>query len=63
MAKQGKEKIWVTVRVERGFIAEVKAFATKKSALRQEQRWGTAINPDYDETGICEAVAPRRHAC
>ena len=63
MVRQGRQRIWVAVRVERGFIVEVKAFATKKSAQGQEQRWRSAMNPDYDETGICDVVAPRRHTC
>ena len=54
MAKPSRQRIWVAVRVQRGFISEVKAFKEREVALRQERYWRRDMNFDYDET----AVAP-----
>ena len=52
MKKTTRNKIWVAVRVERGFPVEVKAFSKKTNAERQELSWRKTMNPDYDETGV-----------
>ena len=52
MKKTTRNKIWVAVRVERGFPVEVKAFSKKTNAERQELAWRKTMNPDYDETGV-----------
>ena len=52
MARTRGERIWVAVRVERGFVTEIKAFGAKEPALKQERCWRRKMNPDYDETGI-----------
>lgn len=54
-------KVWVAVRVERGFVSEVKAFQERKPALKQEKSWRRQMNPDYDETGVAKvSVRARR---
>ena len=47
-----ENKIWVAVKVERGFISTVKAYKSKSLALNKEKSWRNKINPDYDETAI-----------
>jgi len=48
------ERIWVVVRVQRGFVSDVKAYHDEKSARRCERSWRGRMNPDYDEVGVCE---------
>lgn len=50
------ERIWVAVLVERGFVSEIEAYRDKESARRREQSWRRRMNPDYDETGLCDVV-------
>jgi hypothetical protein len=50
------ERIWVAVRVERGFVSEIEAYRDEASARRREQSWRRQMNPDYDETGLCDVV-------
>ena len=52
MVNVHKSGIWVAVRVQRGFITEVKAFIEEKPARRQELSWRREMNPDYDETEV-----------
>lgn len=54
MKQQTKRRIWVAVRVERGFPAEAKGFSRRSHAERQERVWRRRMNPDYDETGVLE---------
>ena len=46
------QKIWVVVRVQRGFISEVKAYNSEETARRKERTWRRYLNPDYDETSV-----------
>jgi hypothetical protein len=50
------ERIWVAVLVERGFVSEIEAYRDEASARRREQSWRRQMNPDYDETGLCDVV-------
>ena len=50
------EMVWVVVKVERGFPEEVRAFRTEEPAQVQLRRWRKKMNPDYDETGLCDVV-------
>jgi len=50
------QKIWVAVRVERGFISEIRAYRDRHSARRREISWRRGMNPDYDETAVCDVV-------
>jgi hypothetical protein len=45
-------KLWVTVKVERGFISEAKVFQLLSAAKRTERSWRSRINPDYDEVAV-----------
>lgn len=54
MAKVKNQKIWVTIRVARGFPVEAKGYRKKVSAEKQELLWRKNINMDYDETGVLE---------
>jgi|BioPla2DNA2_1021312.scaffolds.fasta_scaffold118808_1 hypothetical protein len=61
MAKDNCEKIWVAVRVQRGFVADVRAYRDLAAARRTIRRWRQRMNPDYDETGLSSVVLnPRR---
>jgi hypothetical protein len=46
------KRVWVAVRIQRGFVSDIRAFEEKEFAFRQERRWRRGMNPDYDETGI-----------
>jgi len=50
--KKHDDGIWVTVRVQRGFVSDINAFSDERSARRQEASWRRQMNPDYDETAI-----------
>lgn len=54
MSKEENHKIWVAVRVWRGFPAEVKGYKCRALAEKQEALWRKEINPDYDEAGVLE---------
>lgn len=62
MDSRMKQTVWVAVRVQRGFVAEVRGFADEVSARRRERYWRCRMNPDYDDTGISsilvEPLAP-----
>lgn len=44
--------IWVAVRVQRGFVSDIRAFRHEESARRCERSWRGRMNPDYDEIGV-----------
>ncbi len=50
------ERIWVAVLVERGFVSEIEAYRDEASACRRERSWRRQMNPDYDETGLCDVI-------
>jgi hypothetical protein len=50
------ERIWVTVLVERGFVSEIEAYRDEASACGRERSWRRQMNPDYDETGLCDVI-------
>jgi len=54
--------MWVAVRVQRGFVSEVRAYADERSARRRERWWRQEMNPDYDETAVSPVrlSSPRR---
>jgi len=52
MAKPTLKKMWVLVRIQRGFVSEVRGYMRKSSALRQERIWRKFNNPDYDDTSL-----------
>lgn len=54
MSKTRGQRIWVAVRIERGFVSDVKAFQERELAVRQERSWRLRMNPDYDETGVAQ---------
>ena len=60
MTNASKQRIWVAIRIERGFPVEAKGYRTRKSAEKQEQVWRKGINLDYDETGVLEMSITKR---
>ena len=56
MRKRGNEQIWVVVRVQRGFVTEISAYAEQAAARRTERSWRHKMNPDYDETGLSSVI-------
>lgn len=52
MTRAKGKKIWVSVRIQRGFVTDIRAFEEKELAFRQERSWRHKMNPDYDETGV-----------
>ena len=55
------QRIWVAVRVQRGYISDVRAYGDEKSARCCELSWRRVMNPDYDEVGLAEvSVKPKR---
>ena len=61
MRERGNRPIWVAVRVQRGFVTEIQAYADQAAARRTERSWRRRMNPDYDETGLSAvAVNTRR---
>lgn len=55
-----RDTVWAAVRIERGFVVEVKAYTHEGFALRQERTWRSKMNMDYDETGVCEVALPAK---
>lgn len=55
-----KQRIWVAIRIERGFPVEAKGYRNRKHAEKQEQVWRKRINLDYDETGVLEMSITKR---
>lgn len=60
MSDRLNKEIWIAVRVERGFVAEIRAYRTKAAARRMESSWRRRMNPDYDETGLSAVVVEER---
>lgn len=52
MLRKDSRNIWVAVRVQRGFVSDVRAYDSEKPARRQERSWRRRLNPDYDETFV-----------
>jgi hypothetical protein len=52
MRERDNKPIWVAVRVQRGFVTEIRAYAEQAAARRTERSWRRRMNPDYDETGL-----------
>lgn len=52
MSNTVNQRIWVIVRVQRGFITDIRAYREEKSARRCERLWRRRINPDYDEIRV-----------
>jgi hypothetical protein len=50
------ERIWVAVLVEHGFVSEIEAYRDEALARHREQSWRRRMNPDYDETGLCDVI-------
>jgi hypothetical protein len=44
--------IWVAVRVQRGFVSDIRAYVNERSARQRESSWRRQMNPDYDETSV-----------
>lgn len=49
------KKVWVTIKVERGFIDQAKVFESLAAARRTERSWRQRFNPDYDEIPVVES--------
>lgn len=56
MRESCNELIWVAVRIQRGFVTEIKAYDEKTAARRTERSWRRRMNPDYDETSFSAVV-------
>lgn len=52
--KTARKRLWVAVKVERGFVGEARIFESIDAARRVERRWRAKCNPDYDETAVVE---------
>jgi hypothetical protein len=53
MTRKSKGKrIWVAVRVQRGFVSEIRAYVNERPARQQESSWRRQMNPDYDESAV-----------
>jgi hypothetical protein len=61
MSNEIDQKMWVAVRIQRGFVTDVRAYRDRAAARRTERSWRQRMNPDYDETGLSAVtVNPRR---
>lgn len=61
MNNDSYQKIWVAVRVQRGFVTDVRAYRDQAAARRTERKWRQRMNPDYDETGLSAVVVRLPH--
>jgi hypothetical protein len=52
MRNSRSQKVWVTVRVWRGLVSDVRAYRDEGCARRQESSWRRRMNLDYDDTGV-----------
>lgn len=52
MSNMLNQRIWIAVRVQRGFVSDIRAYRDEESARRCERAWRRRMNPDYDETGV-----------
>ena len=53
--KSNAKRLWVAVKVERGFVSEAKIFESIEAARRTERKWRANLNPDYDEAAVVES--------
>ena len=53
--RQQHQKLWVAVKVERGFICAAKVFESEQAAQQTEQKWRARLNPDYDEAAVVKS--------
>jgi hypothetical protein len=53
--KTVSKKLWVAVKVQRGFICKAKVYESFGSARTIVRRWQSRLNPDYDEAAVIEA--------
>jgi hypothetical protein len=56
MESQVEKPIWVAVKVERGFIVEVRGFLKESDAEKLKRKWRRTMNPDYDEAEVLQLV-------
>lgn len=55
---QSVRKVWVAVKVVRGYISDAKLFTSSASAYKTVRRWRKCLNPDYDEADVVQSVLP-----
>jgi len=60
MIEKARQTIWVAVRVQRGFVSDIRAYSDEAPARRRERAWRRSMNPDYDETGISAVIIDAR---
>jgi hypothetical protein len=53
------KRLWVAVKVERGFVGEARIFESFDAAKRTERKWRANLNPDYDEAAVVEGHIAR----
>lgn len=56
MESQVEKPIWVAVKVERGFIVEVRGFLKESDEEKLKRKWRRTMNPDYDEAEVLQLV-------
>ena len=56
MESQVEKPIWVAVKVERGFIVEVRGFLKESDAEKLKRKLRRTMNPDYDEAEVLQLV-------
>lgn len=49
---KSRNKLWVAVKVERGYVAEARIYKTPTAAEKIVKRWKIRLNPDYDEAAV-----------
>jgi len=52
MSETMNQRVWVAVRVQRGFISDIRAYCEEAPARRRERSWRREMNRDYDETAV-----------
>lgn len=62
MSERGSQEIWVAVRVQRGFVTDIRAYRDRAAARRTERSWRRRMNPDYDETGLSAVIVNGRRS-
>ena len=50
------KRLWVAVKVVRGFVEQARIFETFDAAKRTERKWRVNLNPDYDEAAVVEGL-------
>jgi hypothetical protein len=53
--KRNRHKLWVAVKVKRGFICQAKVYESFDVAQRTLHKWRLRLNPDYDEAAVIKA--------